>query len=199
MTGCKLIFKLSMALLITVLAAAPLLAIGDFIGSGGSGGSGIYTTPNDIGFAQSILESEKYLSHGDYSHGRRGRATRAAIRSFQGDHTLHPTGWIDFETMALLTSHGSGDRLVRRAERIETATPSPVVVAAARPAPPPPVSSPPSAQEKAESSPASAPPPPRGEADLNRMPETAGAVPLMVLTGGILVAVGLLLILKRGV
>ena len=104
---------------LVLAAAAPAVAFGNI------NDSPIYSGPQDIEFAQSILAEDGYLSRGDYSPGRRGRATREAIRDFQTYHTLRRTGGLDFETMAMLTSHGEGMVTVA-----SLGVPAPVVTAA---------------------------------------------------------------------
>ena len=66
----------------------------------------IYSSAQAIEDAQAILEKGKYLEPGRYQKGKRDQETINAIRAFQRDHFIRPSGLLDPETMALLTSHG---------------------------------------------------------------------------------------------
>ena len=63
------------------------------------------TAGETIAEAQAILLADGYLSPGAYREGVRDDATRHALRAFQSDHGLPPTGFLDWETMSKLTSH----------------------------------------------------------------------------------------------
>jgi outer membrane protein OmpA-like peptidoglycan-associated protein len=59
----------------------------------------------DISEVQAILEQAGYLPAGDYRKGDNDAATRLALRSFQSNHGLPPSGSVDYETMTQLLSH----------------------------------------------------------------------------------------------
>ncbi len=176
----EVLMLISVALLFVWIAATPLLA-------SRPGEGMIYTSEEDIEFAQSILDGEGYLERGDYSIGRRDRATKSAIADFQRMHSLCRSGRLDFDTMAMLSSH------------------EPAVVSMARSAPASPA--PPAAPEPQTT--ASAPPPPEPPPpapvmvaamdDDVEMPATASPLPLLALSGGLLVGLGLLIMLRRPV
>ncbi len=181
-----------------VLVALGFAAVAPAVAIGNINDSPIYSGPQDIEFAQSILAQDGYLSRGDYSPGRRGRATREAIRDFQMHHTLRRTGGLDFETMAMLTSHGEG--MVTVASR---SVPTPLATSSgpgddvqADPTPSP------AADRVAESRPPAHPAPeaaPQIAAldDLPEMPETAGPVPLLAFSGLLLSGLGVMLLFAR--
>jgi hypothetical protein len=164
-------------------AATPALAAGP--------GAGIsYNSETDLAFAQSILDAEGYLQQGDYTAGRRDRATTDAIADFQRAHSLPTDGRLDFDTMAMLLSHEPP--VVQTASVAQRqAAPSPRKQARAASQPPEqPVraASPPSTTPAAAEEPAG-----HGVA----MPETASPVPLLALLGGILIAGGVGIMLGR--
>ncbi len=170
-----------------VLVALGFAAVAPAVAIGNINDSLIYSGRQDIEFAQSILAQDGYLSRGDYSPGRRGRATREAIRDFQAHHTLRRTGGLDFETMAMLTSHGEG--MVTVASQ---SVPTPIVAAVpVREAAPPAAPAPP------------APPAPEAVTQiaavetLPEMPETAGPIPLLAFSGLLLSGLGFMLLLAR--
>ena len=97
-------------------------------------------------------------------------------------HSLCRSGRLDFDTMAMLSSH------------------EPAVVSMARSAPASPA--PPAAPEPPPT--AAAPPPPApvmvaAMDDDMEMPATASPLPLLALSGGLLVGLGLLIMLRRPV
>jgi hypothetical protein len=173
---------MSVALLFVWIAATPLLASRPGEGT-------IYTSEEDIEFAQSILDGAGYLEHGDYTVGRRDRATKSAIADFQRMHSLCRSGRIDFDTMAMLSSHEPAAVSMARSAPASPApppAPEPQTTAAAPPPPPP------------------EPPPPAPAVvaamdDDMEMPATASPLPLLALSGGLLVGVGLLIMLRRPV
>ena len=61
----------------------------------------------DISEVQAILQQAGYLEAGDYRKGDDDRATRLALRIFQSNHGLPPSGTADYETMTQLLSHAS--------------------------------------------------------------------------------------------
>ncbi|HEV8199029.1 MAG TPA: OmpA family protein [Candidatus Polarisedimenticolia bacterium] len=65
----------------------------------------------EIAEVQAILERAGYLAPDEYATGENDELTQAALRSFQAHHRLPPTGRVDHETMAQLSSHaGTNDR-----------------------------------------------------------------------------------------
>ena len=75
----------------------------------------IYTSREAITYAQAILEAQHLLRAGRYEKGGRDLPTILALRQFQRAHFVRPTGNLDPETMALLSSH----------EKDKTAPPTP--------------------------------------------------------------------------
>jgi outer membrane protein OmpA-like peptidoglycan-associated protein len=67
----------------------------------------IFNSSESITLAQGILQHEGYLDPNSYTSGKADDETIYAIRSFQVAHMLAPTGRIDVDTMAELTSHTS--------------------------------------------------------------------------------------------
>jgi outer membrane protein OmpA-like peptidoglycan-associated protein len=65
-------------------------------------------TRQDVAEAQGILRSLDLLAAGSYREGEMDDATVAAVKWFQIDHILRPTGAIDRETMAQLLQHQPG-------------------------------------------------------------------------------------------
>jgi peptidoglycan hydrolase-like protein with peptidoglycan-binding domain len=65
----------------------------------------VYTSPEAIKDAQSVLRSLKYLEKAGYKEGEWDAKTQEAARDFQRDHFLRPDGRLDRDTMALLMSH----------------------------------------------------------------------------------------------
>jgi outer membrane protein OmpA-like peptidoglycan-associated protein len=87
------------SLMAAMAAATPLPADSAFdIG-------GVYTSPKEIAKAQAILVQTGDLSRGSFRDGMLDHSTAEALRAFQGRHGLRETGVVDYETMALLTSH----------------------------------------------------------------------------------------------
>jgi len=64
-----------------------------------------YTSPEAIREAQEALVALKYLDPEGHKKGEWDRPTRSAARDFQRDHFLRPDGWLDRDTLALLTTH----------------------------------------------------------------------------------------------
>lgn len=62
----------------------------------------------DVAETQGILQYMDLLAPGSYRHGEMDAATVAALKHFQRDHTLRPTGEIDRETMTQLLQHQPG-------------------------------------------------------------------------------------------
>jgi len=149
----------------------------------------IYTSEEDIEFAQSILDHEGYLERGDYTVGRRDGATSNAIADFQRRHNLNGSGRLDFDTMAMLTSHEpAAVAMARTVPPVPPPPPAAAPRAAAAPPPPPAVEAPPE------------PPAPVVVAAMDddlEMPATAGPVPLLALSGGLLAGLGLLITMRR--
>jgi outer membrane protein OmpA-like peptidoglycan-associated protein len=66
---------------------------------------GVYTSPPEIQKAQAILVQDGELAPGSFRPGILDEPTADALRVFQCMHRLPATGLLDYETMALLTSH----------------------------------------------------------------------------------------------
>jgi outer membrane protein OmpA-like peptidoglycan-associated protein len=66
---------------------------------------GVYTSPQEIKQAQAILVQDGELAPGSFQPGVLDQPTVKALREFQCMHRLGKTGVLDYETMALLTSH----------------------------------------------------------------------------------------------
>jgi len=88
-----------------MLAAALALLLVTPAAFGHDGPDYILTAGETIAEAQAILLADGYLSRGAYREGVRDDATRRALKAFQYDHRLPPTGFLDWETMSELTSH----------------------------------------------------------------------------------------------
>lgn len=71
----------------------------------GMPGSPNYISPQNVAFAQQILEKDGYLKAGTYKTGERDQPTIDALRRFQRAHFLRPSGQIDPDTMGLLSTH----------------------------------------------------------------------------------------------
>ena len=71
------------------------------------GYSNAWTSSADIAEAQRILEYRGYLAPG-YKSGSVDDPTSHALRAFQTDHALRPTGVLDTETFAQLLQHRPG-------------------------------------------------------------------------------------------
>lgn len=175
----ELLMSISISLLLVWIAATPLLA-------SRPGGAFLYSSHDDVAFAQAILAGEGYLERGDYRVGSSDRATTRAIADFQQSHHLNSHGRLDFDTMAMLSSHEPAPAAMARSVA-PPPEPPPAPEPQAAAAPPPPAREP-------------APPAPvvvaAVEDDLV-MPETASAVPLLALGGGLLIGLGLLLLVRR--
>lgn len=61
-----------------------------------------YTEPPDILRAQRALERLGLLKRDQYSPGAYDDATHGALWTYQADHFLVRSGWIDFDTFAML-------------------------------------------------------------------------------------------------
>lgn len=68
----------------------------------------VYSTPQSIGEAQSILVQAGYLNASSYRQGELDKPTVAAILDFQRVHSLRQTGVVDWETMSQLPAHAHG-------------------------------------------------------------------------------------------
>jgi outer membrane protein OmpA-like peptidoglycan-associated protein len=67
---------------------------------------GGYYSQDEMTTTQGVLVRCGYLAPGSYHEGEYDPSTRRAVRIFQSNHGLSPTGEMDYETMALLSSHG---------------------------------------------------------------------------------------------
>jgi len=67
----------------------------------------VWTSSADIAEAQRILEYRGYLAQG-YKSGSVDGTTSHALRAFQTDHALRPSGLLDTETFAQLLQHRPG-------------------------------------------------------------------------------------------
>ena len=65
----------------------------------------VYTSPQEIKQAQAILVQDGELAPGSFRPGILDHPTAHALCAFQCQHGLLKTGLLDYETMALLTSH----------------------------------------------------------------------------------------------
>jgi hypothetical protein len=93
---------LALGMMLAALSAGPAAAGHAFpIGP-------LYTSPEAIGEAQAILARIDLLKPGTYTKGDLDQATIDALRRFQRSHFLRPSGRLDPETMALLSSHAGG-------------------------------------------------------------------------------------------
>jgi len=95
--------KLFMALLVSVVLAWPIQAAA--MGSLDARSGVMYTSPEAIEEAQTILEQNDYLAPGSYHRGELDPTTSGAITEFQSAHTVRKTGVLNFDTMVLLWSH----------------------------------------------------------------------------------------------
>ena len=68
------------------------------------GGPPFYST-EDFQVAQTILVQNRYLRQGSYAFGQLDQPTIDAIRAFQREHAIRPSGQLDPETMGMLMSH----------------------------------------------------------------------------------------------
>jgi outer membrane protein OmpA-like peptidoglycan-associated protein len=66
---------------------------------------GVYHSSKEIARAQAILVQEGDLTRESFRVGVLDNPTVEALRAFQGRHGLRETGVVDYETMALMTSH----------------------------------------------------------------------------------------------
>jgi hypothetical protein len=183
--------KLALVLCITVALAGPTLAGLNFPGTRGVD---LYTTPEAVTDAQDILVKLHYLRPDSYTTGVRDFATTRAIVAFQDDHAVDGTGKLDFDTMALLMSHGPGGHAMAKAPA-KTETIARATVPAEEPkapvveAPPAPVVTP---------APAPQPPPPAPAVMERTMPETDAPIAFIAGSGVLLLVAGLWLCVKRG-
>lgn len=113
--------EFSMTVFLFAAVLAGLLAIPAAFGHDGP--DYILTSGETIADAQQILEMDGYLDRGAYREGVRDDATRNALKAFQWDHRLPVTGFLDWETLAELTSHeqpvgdSDGDGVLDRYDR----------------------------------------------------------------------------------
>jgi len=75
--------------------------------------SPLFASASSIDEAQRILASLGYLRAGEYKGGRLDDDTLAAIRDFQRSHFLQVHGFLDPDTMAMLTSHETRRMMAR--------------------------------------------------------------------------------------
>lgn len=92
----------ALALAVSLLAG-PTLA---FSGRGERSGP-IYSSPESIAYVQDVLVKTGDLEANGFKRGEQDAATLRATRQFQRRHFLRPSGRIDFDTMALLSSHAT--------------------------------------------------------------------------------------------
>jgi hypothetical protein len=150
----------------------------------------IYRSPEAVRSAQEILVDMEYLRPGGFQSGRVDEETAAALRSFQRDHFIRPTGVLDFETMGMLTSHGLQHPVARGvpAPAVETTPGTGPVAQAPSPAGEP--------VRVAQAGPEPAPAyyeEPAGR----EMPETASPIPAIAAVGVLLLAGGAALLRGR--
>jgi peptidoglycan hydrolase-like protein with peptidoglycan-binding domain len=145
----------------------------------------IYSSPKAVAEAQGILERDKYLRPGSYRRGEMDQATTDAIRAFQRNHFVRPSGQIDPETMGLLTAHGRGAAIVTGGVPLDRgATDLSDRVARDRAA----------AKGDEESVALTS-----KAVSRRSMPATGSPVAFLIAAGGLLAATGLALLLFRGV
>lgn len=82
------------------------LGAGATLAFAGSRSGPIYSSSEAIAYAQAILVKDGYLKAGGYAKGVQDEPTLRAVRQFQRNHFVRPSGQIDTDTMGLLTSHG---------------------------------------------------------------------------------------------
>ena len=88
------------------MAAIPLLALAGPRPGGGRDRTGPpFHTREDIQYAQKVLTGIGHLKAGTFKPGELDDETLRAVRAFQREHSLPPGGWLDPETMGMLTSH----------------------------------------------------------------------------------------------
>jgi outer membrane protein OmpA-like peptidoglycan-associated protein len=88
-----------LSLMAAMALAAPMVARSAFASEG------VYTSREEIGKAQAILVQDGELAPDSFQVGVLDEPTAQALKSFQSRHGLRETGVVDYETMALLTSH----------------------------------------------------------------------------------------------
>lgn len=97
---------LSRVLIAALAAMLPLMVMaGPRPGGGRDRGGPPFHTKEDIQYAQTVLTGTGHLKAGTYKPGELDDETLHAIRAFQREHSLQPSGWLDPETMGMLTSH----------------------------------------------------------------------------------------------
>jgi outer membrane protein OmpA-like peptidoglycan-associated protein len=111
LTRRGLTIALGLSLMGIALSATPASA------SSGAGHVRADCSSQETSEVQAILERAGYLAPDEYQAGENDATTQAALRSFQSHHRLAPTGAINYETMAQLSSHAGtddrdGDRVV---------------------------------------------------------------------------------------
>ncbi len=196
MTSKSNALKLVLVLFITVALAGPTLA--SLVGPG-SRGVEVYTTPDAVAEAQGMLVNLHYLAPDSYTRGVRDAATTSAIVGFQNDHAVDNNGKLDFDTMALLTTHGPGGHAMAKAPA-KTETIAKAIVPVEEPkapvveTPPAPVETPAPVVAPA---PAPRPTPPAQIADNRMMPETDAPIGFIAGSGALLLIAGLLLFVRR--
>ena len=97
---------LSRLLIATLVATIPLLVLAGPRPGGGRHRTGPpFHTKEDIQYAQTVLVDTGHLKAGTYKTGELDDETLRAVRTFQREHSLPPSGWLDPDTMGMLTSH----------------------------------------------------------------------------------------------
>jgi hypothetical protein len=190
---------------ITAIAIAVSLAMG--MTAARAEDSGVFKNPGNISHAQSILESEGYLTTGSYTPGRIDQATRQAISDYQNHHALNHSGNLDDDTYEMLLSHeisypwDNGENAQAKmapAEPVAPVTapapPAEVQVAEAAPVPEP---APPVVEVKEAPAPAPAQPDSPMKNTPRKMPSTASHLPLLALSGLGLMGLGILVIFRK--
>lgn len=91
------------------IGAAAFLAVATATHAAGSVGPDfIYSSKEDVGLAQGILQHLGLLAAGSYQQGTLDGATGEALRRFQVSHGQRPTGRLDWDTMNQLLPHRPG-------------------------------------------------------------------------------------------
>ena len=99
--------RVTHVLLLALAAAAVLVMAPARLAQAQSTYRNVWTSSADIAEAQRILQYRGYLAQG-FKSGSVDDATRDALRAFQTDHRLRPTGVLDNETYAELLQHRPG-------------------------------------------------------------------------------------------
>jgi LPXTG-motif cell wall-anchored protein len=182
----------------TVLALGMLLSISTSMLRAED--SGVFKNAGDITRAQEILVRDGYLSADSFTSGKLDAATRGAISNYQSEHAMNDRGDLDDETFQSLTSHemtypwGIQEAENRVEPQPVEPAPAPKVVRA----PPVPEPTPASVQVR-EAPPVpqapTVPPAPVVAAQPGRkMPATGRELPVMFLSGLLLLGAGAFLL-----